>query len=393
MQGPILARSQNGREAEIPTPGVASGDGGAGAPAPSQTARSAATGRRGMGRPWLWPLLLLAFTAAVGALLYARWRQAGFHWDVFLRSFGELAPGWVAASAALALATYYGRALRWAVMLRPVKPHPRIWNLFAATAVGFTAVVLLGRAGELVRPYLIASKEKVPVSSQVAAWALERIYDLLAVLIVFGLALAQVGPSHAGLGPGLQWALRVGGYVVGIVSALCLVILLVIRRFFGVARRRLLDGLAFLPARHFQRAEGVVGAFVEGLASTRQAGALARLAAYTGLEWGLITLGYICLFRASPWTAGFGLREVVIFMGFVSLGSILQIPGVGGGVQVVSVVVLVELLGVPLEVAAGIAIVIWSITFVVIVPIGLGLSFHYGINLRKIKRLDREVSL
>jgi len=56
-------------------------------------------------------------------------------------------------------------------------------------------------------------------------------------------------------------------------------------------------------------------------------------------------------------------------------------------------VVLVELLGVPLEVAAGIAIVIWSITFVVIVPIGLGLSFHYGINLRKIKRLDREVSL
>jgi len=80
-------------------------------------------------------------------------------------------------------------------------------------------------------------------------------------------------------------------------------------------------------------------------------------------------------------------------MGFVSLGSILQIPGVGGGVQVVSVVVLVELLGVPLEVAAGIAIVIWSITFVVIVPIGLGLSFHYGINWRKIKRLDREVSL
>ena len=38
-------------------------------------------------------------------------------------------------------------------------------------------MVILGRAGELVRPYLISLKEQVPFSSQMAAWLLERILD------------------------------------------------------------------------------------------------------------------------------------------------------------------------------------------------------------------------
>lgn len=344
-------------------------------------------------RSWLWMAGLIVALGVVVALAYARWREAGFHWPLFVQSLEQLRWSWLAASASLALLTYYGRALRWAVMIRPVKPHPSLRNLFTATAIGFTAIVLLGRAGEFVRPYLIASKEKVPVSSQLAAWALERIYDLLAVLLVFGFALSQVDPSRAGLGPGLKWILQTGGYLVGVLAGICLVVLALIRRFSESMRRRLLDGLAFLPAGRLRQAEGIVTAFVDGLASTRSASMLWGVIFYTFLEWAVITIGYFCLFRSSPWTAGLGLSEVVVFMGFVSMGSVVQIPGIGGGVQVVAVVVLTELFGIALEVAAGLALVIWSITFIVIVPVGLALGLREGVNWRRMKRMRLEVSM
>ncbi len=44
--------------------------------------------------------------------------------------------------------------------------------------IGFTGLALLGRPGELIRPYLIAKQEKLPFSSQIAVWAVERIFDI-----------------------------------------------------------------------------------------------------------------------------------------------------------------------------------------------------------------------
>ena len=62
----------------------------------------------------------------------------------------------------------------------------------------------------------------------------------------------------------------------------------------------------------------------------------------------------------------------MILLGFVAFGSVVQIPGVGGGMQIATVLVLTEFFGIGLEAASGIALVLWIITFVAIVPIGLG---------------------
>jgi hypothetical protein len=86
----------------------------------------------------------------------------------------------------MAWLTYVGRALRWRVLIRPVKAHPNLWNLFTGTAIGFTAIVLFGRPGEMVRPYIISLKERLSFSSQMAAWLVERMYDLMMALLIFG---------------------------------------------------------------------------------------------------------------------------------------------------------------------------------------------------------------
>src|SRR5207247_3075948 len=110
---------------------------------------------------------------------------------------------WMLLSVFPIFGTYYGRALRWAVFLKPLKARPSIVNLLSATVIGFTAVTLFGRPGEFVRPYLIARKEQVPVTSQFAAWALERIFDLLMALLVCAFALTRVQSSGVHVGPNL----------------------------------------------------------------------------------------------------------------------------------------------------------------------------------------------
>jgi uncharacterized membrane protein YbhN (UPF0104 family) len=292
------------------------------------------------------------------------------------------------------LLTYIGRVIRWRVMLRPLQPHPGFWNLLVATIIGFTAIVLLGRPGELVRPYLIAIKEKVPFSSQIAAWLLERIYDLLVVLVIFGFALSRLEGSAMAesAGPGLTWVMQVGGEAVWIIGALCLVALIAFGRFSDLLRRRIMAAVSFLPDKARLKVFEFVTTFTQGTESTRSYGAVALLLLYTTLEWLLIVGCYYCLFQSLPETKRFTIIQVLAFLGFTSFGSIVQIPGVGGGMQVVAALVLTELFGLKLETATGIAIIMWLTTFVIIVPLGLVLAFHEGIRWSALRHLESDPS-
>lgn len=331
--------------------------------------------------------------ALAGWWLFATARRQGFHWQTFRAVLAGLEWRWLLLASVCAVATYYGRALRWAVLIRPVSPHPRMWGLFSATVVGFTAVTLFGRPGEFVRPYLISAREQVPFSSQLAAWMLERIFDLLIALVVFGFALAHVRSSGLTAGPALSWVLAVGGRFVAFAAVVSLVVFVLLRHFSETMRLRLLDGLRFLPEARFARAERLVNAFVQGAEATRDMGAMALLTFYTVGEWVVIAACYFCVTRAFGDSLHFGWTDVLIFMGFVSFGAIVQIPGIGGGVQVVTVLVLTELFQVPLEIATSVALLLWIIMFVVIVPLGVMLAIREGLDWAKLRSMGREVEL
>jgi len=79
-------------------------------------------------------------------------------------------------------------------------------------------------------------------------------------------------------------------------------------------------------------------------------------------------------------------------LGFLAFGGVIQIPGVGGGMQVVAVLVLTELFRLPLEVSSSIALVLWIISFVVVVPPGLLLALHAGIRWSALRQLEPEVN-
>jgi hypothetical protein len=67
----------------------------------------------------------------VALLIFLRFRgRALFSIGRLAATFYALDWTWLALACLLAYATYFGRALRWAVFLRPLRPHPGMWNLF-----------------------------------------------------------------------------------------------------------------------------------------------------------------------------------------------------------------------------------------------------------------------
>lgn len=129
-------------------------------------------------------------------------------------------------------------------------------------------------------------------------------------------------------------------------------------------------------------------AFSQGVECTRDARSLALLLGYTLLEWAIIVASSFALFRGLEATRGFGPLDVLVLLAFMTLGSLIQVPGLGGGVQVASIVALTKIYGIPLEAATGIAILLWIVGSIAIVPVGLVCAFHEGLNWSKLKLLS-----
>src|SRR2546426_114403 len=146
-----------------------------------------------MGRKSLFFLCL----AAVTVYLLYQLRRWGFDWSLFLSSLWNVQPGWLAASIAATLLTYVARAFRWQVLLNPLKSVP-MGPLISTNVLGFSAIYLFGRPGELVRPLWLTRRENIPLTASLATIIVERFLDALMVIALFGLALLVVQlPSAA----------------------------------------------------------------------------------------------------------------------------------------------------------------------------------------------------
>jgi glycosyltransferase 2 family protein len=332
-------------------------------------------------------LAILAIALILIILAY-RTRGLNFRWDLFWSTLNQVEWSWLAVSICLILLSNVGRALRWQVMLRPFGRTLGVWRLTSDTAIGLTATVLLGRVGEVVRPYLIAVQTGLPLSSQAAAWLLERTLDLLVVLLFFGFALLWVPLHSQRFDPQIHTLLTAGGYVFGVTGAVCLLLLFAFRDPRRQAQQRILMALTFLPAAYYARAERMLEAFSQGVECTRDPRSLTLLVGYTGLEWAIIVASCSALLRGFPVTRQLGPIDVLVLLGFTSLGSVVQIPGLGGGMQVATVVALTRIYRVPVEAASGVAVLFWVVSSLAIVPFGLACAFHEGLNWSKLKLLS-----
>src|ERR1700720_3467553 len=147
--------------------------------------------------------LLLAIVG-LAVLAFVAYRARGlFHFGDFrgaklLHALRDANLFLLAISVIAIYSCYALRSLRWQVFQQNLGPS-RFWTIYAMTLAGFSAVFLLGRAGEPIRPLLLARKEKLPVSGVFGIYVLERLFDAAsaAVIAAIGLLLFQA-QAHTG---------------------------------------------------------------------------------------------------------------------------------------------------------------------------------------------------
>jgi glycosyltransferase 2 family protein len=339
---------------------------------------------------------VLLLSALLARSLYTNPEWRSFRWHAFGQDLLSVEPVWCGWALLSIYASYLVRALRWRVLMTWTKPRAGLWNLFRATVIGFAAIGVLGRAGEMVRPYLVARKERVPLSSQLAVWVLERCFDTLTVLVTVAFALRSFhGVGLESRSPFFAELLRVAGGIVGYSTAGLVVMLVVLRHFadpLAAALRRWLQGHSphRISVSRLAQLEHAVESFAGGTRGLREWPTLAACVGYSIVEWVLVAFCYTAVFSSFSGGLRLGFTDTLVFMGAVMAGSMVNLPGIGGGIQVAAVLVLTEFFGLRPELAASVALLIWAFTFLVVIPPALILMVQEGLSWGKLRRLESE---
>jgi glycosyltransferase 2 family protein len=347
-------------------------------------------------KKWRRYLLLLLGLLAVGYLFY-KFRNAialeGFHWGVVADSLRHARISLLVLAILGIYACFALRALRWMRFCRWIGATT-FPSVYSATLMGFACVFLLGRAGEPIRPVLIARKDSLSIPGMFGVYVLERVSDMAAtvVLAAYALLLLRHSSMAAAGNVALLKVARSAGALL-LVGLVILVAFLIYFRHHGASW--LSTRLKEPKWRHGWRSKVVIvlEGFSDGLQGVRTWGDLGILVGYTAVHWALVALVYLWIVHAFPGTLSqltFG--SVILVLAFTLVGSAVQLPGIGGGAQVATFLVLSLLFGVEKELAATTAIILWLIGFASPCVVGLPLLFREGWTMGELRRVAEEES-
>lgn len=319
---------------------------------------------------------------AVAVLVVVFRGRVHFDWAMFWQQLRLVSWGHIAAGIALIYATYWLRSVRWAVFLSPTKKVSAV-SLLGPQFIGFTAVALFGRLADLTRPYLVARRVQLPLSTQVAVYTIERMFDLGAAALIFSSALVFMPkglPHH-------EVFVRAG-----VVS---LALTLVIAVFAGVVRLAggVVAGFARGTVGLLSKSAGesistkILG-FRDGLnalKSMRDFGVTVTLS--LGM-WFMIGWAYVETAHAfvhTPELAGLTFSRTMLLMAASIGGSVLQLPIIGWFTQIaVTAAAMHGFYGAPIEAATACGAMLLLVTFLCIIPTGLVYSRVEHVSLKKI---------
>jgi uncharacterized protein (TIRG00374 family) len=92
---------------------------------------------------------------------------------------------WVGISVGLNLLSQLVRAYRWKTLFIPLNYSPKIYNLFLAMLILAFTNQIIPRGGEIARLGVVNKYEKVPLSKLVGIALVERLTDLIILIIIF----------------------------------------------------------------------------------------------------------------------------------------------------------------------------------------------------------------
>ena len=328
-------------------------------------------------------IFALVILAALAALVF--WGRDRIHFDFALFRDQLALADWrkIGIGLACIYVCYLFRAARWALL---IKPHKKVspFSLLGTQVIGFTAVALIGRVADPVRPYLVSRKTGLPLSSQVAVYIVERLFDAGSMALIFS-SVILLAPE--GSLPHAEIVKKAGlwGLAITVAGALFLVAVRVaggmvasfFEAAFGVASKKLGHAVGHK-----------IRTFRAGLDTMRTLADFGLVSLLSLTMWGLITLAYLETTQAfvkSPELASMTLPRCMLLLAFSGGASLFQLPVLGWFTQIGLVAAaLASFYGAAAEASTACAATILLVTFLAIVPVGLIWAQVEHVSLRKI---------
>lgn len=346
-------------------------------------------------------LLAIIVVAVLGFIIYRSSgfiNLAGFSGAKLLAAARDANPYYLALSLLSIYVCYGLRAARWQVLQSNLGPS-NFWTIYRMTLAGFAAIFLLGRAGEPIRPLLLARKERLPIADMFGLFVLERLFDTASAAVIAGLGLilfesrsraAVAGADAGGSTSRLEAAARTTGSVLfaGVVVA---VIFLVYLRLHGTSMLEQRTHAWRHAGGWREKVGGILMGFARGVQAIRTWRELVLAVLYSVLHWAGVTFIYVWISHSlGGRLSAIGFGDALLILAFTLVGSAIQLPGVGGGSQVACFLAYTAVFGVEKEPAAAAAILVWLITFAGVSLAGVPLLIHEGMSIGELRRMAKD---
>jgi uncharacterized protein (TIRG00374 family) len=288
----------------------------------------------------------------------------------------------------LLVGTYFVRVLRWRALLEPLA-KPRLAALFRATMIGFSALFVMGRAGEMIiRPAVLSVKERVHPSASYATVMIERVFDMVAVVVFFAVNLAFFEYGEHDAEAMRRFSLiKVMGIVLLLAAAAGVYGLSAFRRRRKGALAYIEKKTSWMPARLRQGMLSLLLHISEGLSVLHDVRGLTVTVSYTALLWLMVAAAHLLVVRAFGIDyAAVPFTGAVFVMGLSMLGSVVPTPGGATGPFHIATAAALTFLGVEQGKAASVAIILHPIIFAPATIFGLYYIAREGLSLERLRR-------
>lgn len=299
-------------------------------------------------------------------------------WGNVAAAFARVRYAYLVPIALMSAYSVVVRCQRWQLLLRPVGTIP-FMPLFSATSIGFLCnMVLPLRVGEVIRPVLLANRTHVPVSSVFASVLLERLLDMLTILLMLGLVMCLVPVSST---------IRQSGIAFLVLAVIAVAMVVALQRRNPTALGLVRWVLARMPAKVRDRADAALHSFIEGLQGIGEGAVLLRIVGYSIFVWTVIGstfgLGLLACNLEVPFVTG-ALALVTIVAGAVSAPSA---PGFIGTFQAGCVVAL-GLFGISRADAIPYAFVVWGAQWLTQIVLGVVFLLRENISFGDVRAAE-----
>lgn len=233
---------------------------------------------------------------------------------------------WVGLSLLAGVIAYWGRAVRWRLLIEPLGYKPPTRSVFFAVMIGYLANFAFPRIGEVTRCGALAKSEKLPLDSLLGTVIIERGFDLICLifllLVILLAKLSTVGTFlYETLWLPIQTRL-LNSLSIGIVWWLLIVaVISVVVWIFYLLRRRVRKSALYIKLKAIFKGVG------EGLRTIAKMKNRKKFILYTFVIWGSYYLMTYLVFFALPYTSALTPIDGLFILVIGGLGMSAPVQG------------------------------------------------------------------